>query len=151
MFSLNISNTCSDKDKIFAIAVNLLSFLFNKKTTNWQLSRKFRLYRNNELKCLKETDFRSDWPFLVLSNSLERKVHLPQKILKSKSSLWICMVLGTLLESFSEIILSENTCCFLTSLIFQTWPGSMSYYYTVLHTLQHLINGLSEINILCIT
>ena len=32
-------------------------FLFDKKITNWQLSWKFRLYRNNALKCLKETHF----------------------------------------------------------------------------------------------
>ena len=58
-FLLNISNCCSDKDEISAIAVNLFLFLFNKKKTNWQLSRKFRLYRirNNDLKCLKETHF----------------------------------------------------------------------------------------------
>ena len=58
VFLLNISNRCSDKDKISAIAVNLLLFLFNKKKTNWQLSWKFRLYRNNDLKCSKETHFR---------------------------------------------------------------------------------------------
>ena len=57
MFLLNISNCCSDKDEISAIAVNLLLFLFNKKKTNWQLSRKFRFYRNIDLKCLKETHF----------------------------------------------------------------------------------------------
>ena len=61
MFHLNISNRYSDKDKISAIAVNLLLFLFNKQKTNWQPSRKFSLYRNNDLKCLKETHFKKIW------------------------------------------------------------------------------------------
>ena len=59
MFLLNISNHCSDKDEISAKVVNLLLFFFNKKKTNWQLSRKIRLYRNIDLKCLKETHFSS--------------------------------------------------------------------------------------------
>ena len=62
MFLLNISNCCSDKDEIFAIPINLLLFLLNKKKTNWQLSRKFRLFRNNDLKCLKET-YVLQWKF----------------------------------------------------------------------------------------
>ena len=55
-FLLNISKHCSDFCVICQQYKNI--------TTIGKLSRKFTLYQNNSLKCLKNTYFRNYWPCL---------------------------------------------------------------------------------------
>ena len=58
-YFFNISKHCSDKELISPTAFHLL----HKRQQTWQLTRKFPLYWNKGLKCLKKTDFSKFWNY----------------------------------------------------------------------------------------
>ena len=71
--------------------------LLNKKTTNWTLSQKYCLYRNNVLKCLSKTDFNQNLPLeiLIKNNETNISIHILINIYaKTSRSIFIIFYLS---------------------------------------------------------